>query len=107
MGITEYDEVLGKNLVDLAIQHVETGNTIIEEAYMTEIQLGRIVERTSTGEDNQLSDGDETMIKDGIKISKFSKQAMGLGKGVYAEEGDTPLILKKIYLLYDKYERQG
>jgi hypothetical protein len=31
---------------------------------------------------------------------------MGLGKDVYAEEGCAPLILKKIYLVYDKYVGQ-
>ncbi len=79
---------------------------MVEEAYVTEIQLRRIVERTAKDEINQLSDGDETMIKDGERISKLSKQAMGLGKDVYAEEGSAPLILKKIYLIYDKYVGQ-
>jgi hypothetical protein len=54
----------------------------------------------------QLSDGDEIMVKDGERISKFSKQAMGLGKYVYAEDGNAPLILKKTYLVYDKYVGQ-
>ncbi len=46
------------------------------------------------------------MVKDGERISKFSKQAMGLGKDVYAEDGSAPIILKKIYLVYDKYVGQ-
>ncbi len=45
---------------------------------MTEIQLKNIVERlgkdTVTG-----TDGDEFTIKDGIRISKFSKEAMEIG----------------------------
>jgi hypothetical protein len=52
---------------------VETGSTILEEAYMTEIQLKRIVDRTHQEQGNELSDGDEVMIKDGKSISKFSK----------------------------------
>jgi hypothetical protein len=40
----EYDEVTGEDLLNLAINHVETGGTVIEEEYMTEIQLKRIVE---------------------------------------------------------------
>ncbi len=43
------------------------------------------------------------MIKDGKSISKFSKEAMGLGKEVYADEGNVPTILKKVYILYDRY----
>jgi hypothetical protein len=99
----EYDEVTGEDLVNLSINHVETGSTIMEEAYMTEIQLKRIVDRTNQEQGNQLSDGDEIMIKDRVGISKFSKEAMGLGKEVYAEEGNAPTILKKVYILYDKY----
>ncbi len=70
---------------------------------MTEIQLKRIVDRTNQEQGNQLSDGDEIMIKDGKSISKFSKEAMGPGKEVYADEGNAPTILKKVYILYDKY----
>jgi hypothetical protein len=69
---------------------------------MTETQLKRIDDRTNQEQGNQLSDGDEIMIKDGISISKFSKEAMGLGKDVYSEEGNTPAILQKVYVLYDK-----
>ncbi len=79
-------------LVNLAINHIEVGNTVVEEAYMTEIQLRRIVERTAKDEVGQLSDGDEIMVKDGERISNFSKQAMGLGKDVYAEDGSAPII---------------
>jgi hypothetical protein len=32
----EYDEVTGEDLVNLAINHIETGGSVIEEAYMTE-----------------------------------------------------------------------
>ncbi len=28
---------------------------------------------------------------------------MGLGKDVYDEEGTAPIVLKKVYILYDKY----
>jgi hypothetical protein len=40
---------------------------------MTEIQLRRIVDRTAQEADEQQSDGDERMTKDGDNISKFSK----------------------------------
>ncbi len=52
----------------------------MEEVYMAEIRLKRIVDRTNQEQGNQLSDGDEIMIKDGVGISEFSKEAMGLEK---------------------------
>ena len=70
---------------------------------MTEIRLKRIVDRTNQEQGYQLSDGDEIMIKDGVSISEFSKETMGLGKEVYADEGNAPIILKKVYVLYEKY----
>ena len=103
LSTEEYDEVTGEDLVNLTINHIETGGSVIEEAYMTEIQLRRIVDRTNQAEGKQLSDGDELMIKNGVSISKFSKEAMGLGKDCYDEEGASPMILKKIYILYDRY----
>lgn len=84
----------GPDLVNLAINDIETRSTVMEEAYMTEIQLKRIVDRTNHEEGKQISDGDEIMVKDGVTISKFSKEAMGLGKDVYEEEGVAPIILK-------------
>ena len=70
---------------------------------MTEIRLKKIIDRTNQEQGNQLSDGDEIMIKDRVGISEFSKEAMGLGKEVYADEGNAPIILKKVYVLYEKY----
>ncbi len=49
-----------QDLVNLAIQYVETADLEVEEVYMTEIQLRRIVDRTAK---EQQSDGDETMTK--------------------------------------------
>jgi hypothetical protein len=47
LSADEFEEVEGKELINLLIGHIETGTTIIEEAYMTEIQLRRIVDRTA------------------------------------------------------------
>ncbi len=52
-------EVEKGQLVNLLIGHIETGTMIIEEAYMTEIQLRRIVDRTAQEAGEQQSDGDE------------------------------------------------
>jgi hypothetical protein len=44
------------------------GNVVL----MTEIQLKNIVERLKSSEKDTNTDGDETMVKDGVTISKFS-----------------------------------
>ncbi len=38
-----------QDLVNLAIQYVEAADLVVEEVYMTEIQLRRIVDRTTIG----------------------------------------------------------
>ncbi len=77
-----YEEVQKDQLINLLVNHIETGTTVIEEAYMTEIQLRRIIDRTSSDMGDQQSDGDERMTKDGEDISKFFKEAMTLGDNV-------------------------
>jgi hypothetical protein len=74
-----------------------------EEAYMTEIQLRRIVDRNAMEGSDQQSDGDERMTKDGENISKFSKEAMTLGDDVYTCTSKESRILEKVYALYDYY----
>ena len=51
---------------------------------MTEIQLKNIVDRMGK-ESTTGTDGDEFTIKDGIKVSKFSKEAMEIGFDVGEE----------------------
>jgi hypothetical protein len=55
ISTSKYDEVTELDLVNLAINHIglETGSTIMEEAYITEIQLRRIVDRTNQKEGKQ------------------------------------------------------
>jgi hypothetical protein len=48
---------------------------------MTEIQLKNIIDRMGADPDTK-TDGDETTVKDGIRISKFSKEAMEIGEDV-------------------------
>jgi hypothetical protein len=67
-----------QDLVNIAIQYVETADLVVEKVYMTEIQLRRIVDRTAKEQQSQQSDGDETMTKNGKPISKFSKEAMNM-----------------------------
>ncbi len=52
------------------------------EVYMTEIQLKNIVERLQGEEKDTKTDGDESMVKDGTTISKFSFEALSLGPDV-------------------------
>ncbi len=59
---------------------------VVEEVYMTEIQLRRIVDRTAKEQQSQQSDGDETMTKNGKSISKFSKEAMNIGEDALEHE---------------------
>jgi hypothetical protein len=87
-----------QDLVNLAIQYVETADLVVEEVYMTEIQLRRIVDRTTKDQQLQQSDGDETMTKNGKTISKFSKEAMNIGDDALEHE----VVLRKVYLVYDK-----
>ncbi len=54
---------------------------LIRIIFMTEIQLKNIVDRMGANPDTK-TDGDETTIKDGVRISKFSKEAMEIGKSV-------------------------
>jgi hypothetical protein len=89
----QMDEEQG--LVNLAIQYLETPDLVIEEVYMTEIQLRRIVDRTSKEQQAHQSDGDETMTKNGETISKFSKEALEIGASVSAA------ILKKVKNVFD------
>jgi len=88
-----------QGLVNLAIQYLETPNLVIEEVYMTEIQLRRIVDRTAKEQQAHQSDGDETMTKNGKTISKFSKEAMNIGEDALEHE----VVLRKVYLVYDKW----
>jgi hypothetical protein len=51
-------------------------------ALMTEIQFKNIVERLKSDEKETKTDGDETMVKNGVIISKFSFEALELGSDV-------------------------
>ncbi len=69
-----------QDLVNIAIQYAEAADLVVDEVYMTEIQLRRIVDRTAKEQQSQQSDGDETMTKNGKTISNFSKEAMNIGE---------------------------
>ncbi len=66
---------------------------LIRTIFMTEIQLKNIVDRMGADPDTK-TDGDETTIKDGLRISKFSKEAMEIGKFV------TDSMKKKVFTVF-------
>jgi hypothetical protein len=68
------------------------------EAYMSEIQLRRIVDKMATEASEQGTDGDELMVKDGKTFSKFSKDALEIGDDVGA------FILGKVRKIFDLYK---
>jgi len=67
-----------------------------QESLMTEIQLRRIVDRVALNKSEAVTDGDETMVKDGVTISKFSKESIHLGDSVLEK------FKEVIFSTYDK-----
>jgi hypothetical protein len=54
------------------------------EAYMSEIQLRRIVDKMAMESSEQGTDGDKVMVKDGKTFSKLSKDVLEIGEDVRA-----------------------
>jgi hypothetical protein len=64
---------------------------------MTEIQLKNIVDRLQSEKKDIKTDGDETMVHNGVVISKFSCEALGLGEHV------TDTIKNKIHKRFKQW----
>ena len=62
---------------------------------MSEIQLRAIVQNMDKHRAGQQTDGDEVMVKDGVTISKFSREALEVGSNVGSQ------ILGKIRRIFD------
>ncbi len=62
---------------------------------MSEIQLRAIVQNMDKYRAGQQTDGDEVMVKDGVTISKFSREALEVGSNVGSQ------ILGKICRIFD------
>ncbi len=92
LGELYHIEFSNDNIVDAKLSGEETATELYREtdlyeqyenvALMTEIQLKNIVERLKSDEKETKTDGDETMVKNGVIISKFSFEALGLGSDV-------------------------
>ncbi len=92
LGELYHIELSNVNMVDTKLSGTETAMELYREtdlyehyenvSLMTEIQLKNIVERLKSDEKDTKTDGDETMVKSGVNISKFSFEALGLGSDV-------------------------
>jgi hypothetical protein len=80
-GFTLETEV-GSNLGSL--EGVSLRSFEEHEAFMSEIQLREIVDKMAREASSQGTDGDEVMTKNGVVISKFSKDALETGAAVGA-----------------------
>ncbi len=78
------DEYCPRKLYEEAILYENLTSALL----MTEIQLKNIVDRMGADPDTK-TDGDETTVKDGIRISKFPKEAMEIGEDVKASMKET------------------
>ncbi len=58
---------------------IEDHVTLLRKLIVGEIELKNIVERLKSSGKDTNTDGDETMVKNGVTISKFSFEALGLG----------------------------
>ncbi len=128
---TKEGETICSDMVDCGNANEHCPRKFYEEAIlyedstsallMTDIQLKNIVDRMSVDPDTK-TDGDETTVKDGIRISKFSKEAMEIGEdvkesmketifGIFNKNVGSPKILTKFrdhpysYELLPEYER--
>ncbi len=90
-----FDNMKGNCPINLYQESILYERLTISALLMTEIQLKNIVDRMGFDLDTK-TDGDETTIKDGDRISKFSKEAMEIGKDV--KEG----LKVKVFRIFDK-----
>ena len=70
------------------------------ETLMSEIQLRNIVQNMDRQGADQQTDGDEIMVKDGVFISKFSREALEVGDKVGS------IILGKVRKIFDLNRRR-
>ena len=95
-----YEELLQDNTITATD---EPGSLLRNETVlMSEIQIRNIIDRLDSEETEQGTDGFETMVKDGVLISKFSRLAMSLGPKVCADLRETLSILYNTYAGQDK-----
>ena len=94
------DVVTGKETASELYRDTSSYDECLFPTLMTEIQLKNIVDRLQSEKKDANTDGNETMVHNGVVISKFSCQALGLGEHV----NDT--IKNKIYKLDSRFTSQ-
>ena len=91
------DVVTGKETASELYRDTSSYDECLFPTLMTEIQLKNIVDRLQSEKKDTKTDGDETMVHNGVVISKFSCEALGLGEHV----NDT--IKNKIYKRFKQW----
>ena len=76
------DVVTGKETASELYEDTSSYDECLFPSLMTEIQLKNIVDRLQSEKKDTKTDGDETMVHNGVVISKFSCEALGLGEHV-------------------------
>jgi len=89
--VPQEDGITGKETASELYEDTSLYDECLFPSLMTEIQLKNIVDRLQSEKKDTKTDGDETMIHNGVIISKFSFEALGLGEHV------TNIIKHKIH----------
>jgi hypothetical protein len=89
--------VTGKETAPELYRDTSSYDECLFPSLITEIQLKNIVDRLQSEKKDTKTDGDETMVHNGVVISKFSCEALGLGEHV----ADT--IKNKIYKRFKQW----
>jgi hypothetical protein len=74
--------VMGRETASEFYRDTSSFDECLFPSLMTEIQLKNIVDRLQSEKKDTKTDGDETMVYNGVVISKFSCEALGLGEHV-------------------------
>ncbi len=89
--------VTGKETAPELYRDTSSYDECLIPSLMTEIQLKNIVDRLQSEKKDTKTDGDETMVHNGVVISTFSCEALGLGEHV------TDIIKNKIYKRFKQW----
>jgi hypothetical protein len=96
-GAPQEDVITGKETASELYEETSSYDECLFLSLMTEIQLKNIVDRLQSEKKDAKTDGDETMVHNGVVISKFSCEALGLGEHV------TDTIKHRIYKRFKQW----
>ncbi len=92
-----HDVITEKETASELYEETSSYDECLYPSLMTEIQLKNIVDRLQSEKKDTKTDGDETMVHNGVVISEFSCKALGLGEHV------TDTIKHKIYKRFKQW----